>query len=280
MERLLIIGCGDVATRALPALTRDYEVAALVRDVSIGAPPGVRVIRGDLDRPESLAALHADVVLHAAPPANHGSIDARTRNLLAEMVARHIVYLSTSGVYGDCGGQLVDESRPPNPSTERARRRLDAEQALAQWTSAHGATLTVLRVPGIYAHDRLPLARISSRAPVLRAEDDVYTNHIHADDLAHIAVTALARRDIGGIFNVCDDTHTKAGDWLDLVADRAGLPRPPRMARDEAARLLSPVQMSFLGESRRLSNRRMKEELGVSLRYPTVHDGVPHAALT
>ena len=289
MERLLIIGCGDVARRALPALTAQYDVSALVRDAAAQSTTqstldalGVRVHHGDLDHPASLAGLGADVVLHSAPPPPHGRLDTRTRCLLAalganggEMVARHFVYLSTSGVYGDCAGELVDEARRPNPSTDRARRRLDAEQALAGWCAARGATLTVLRVPGIYAADRLPLARLSSGAPTLRPEEDVYTSHIHADDLAAIVVTALARRDATGVFNACDDTALKAGDWLDLVADRAGLARPPRLSRARAAASLSALQMSFLADSRRLSNRRMKQELGVTLRYPTVCDGVP-----
>jgi nucleoside-diphosphate-sugar epimerase len=288
MERLLIIGCGDVAKRALAALTARYEVVALVRDER-GAHEldrlGVSVVHGDLDDASSLRGLDADALLHTAPPDDRGAIDSRTRHLVAslparrEMLARHFVYLSTSGVYGDCHGELVDESRPPKPTTHRARRRLDAERVLGEWCATHATTLCVLRVPGIYASDRLPVARIATGAPVLRAEDDVYTNHIHADDLAAAVVSALVRR-VAGTFNVCDDTTMKAGDWLDLIADRRGLPRPPRMTREEAASRLTAMQLSFLSESRRLSNRRMKDELGVTLRYPTVHDGVPCAAVS
>ena len=282
MERLLIIGCGDVATRALPQLVRKYRVSALVRDAEAAATLrglGVSVLEGDLDRPATLRGLAADRVLHAAPPANAGATDIRTRNLLREMLARHVVYLSTSAVYGDCRGELVDESRAPCPANDRGHRRLDAEYALTAWSSERQASLTVLRVPGIYAADRLPLVRLRSGAPVLRSEEDVYTNHIHADDLAATCVVALERDDVAGTFNACDDTEMKAGDWLDLVAERFGIARPARVSRAEAQAALSPVQLSFLSESRRLVNRRLKERLGVVLQYPTVREGVPRAVL-
>ena len=133
----------------------------------------------------------------------------------------------------------------------------------------------ILRAPGIYAADRLPLERLRVGTPVLRTEDDVYTNHIHAEDLAAIAVRALEDDAPGGTYNASDDSEIRMGDWLDLVAERAGLPQPPRIARSEAAGRIAPALLSFMGESRRLANARMKDELGVRLRYRTVFDGVP-----
>ena len=287
MKKLLIVGFGDVAHRALPALAGRYRVVALSRSADRAAreTPSVEAIHGDLDRPESLASLAAtaaELVLHCAPPPNAGFDDPRTRHLLdalgsAEMLPQRLVYLSTSGVYGDCGGAYVDESRPVNPQSDRARRRVDAERQLGVWARGHGIRLVALRVPGIYAAGRLPLARLRAGTPVLRGEDDSYTNHIHADDLAAIAVRALEHPEARGEFNACDDSEMKMGDWFDLVADRHGLPRPPRIGRDEAQTRIAPALLSFMRESRRLVNRRMKEVLGVRLRYPTVHEGVPRA---
>ncbi|MGB7541502.1 MAG: NAD-dependent epimerase/dehydratase family protein [Burkholderiales bacterium] len=287
MERLLIIGCGDIARRALPELQQRYRVSALARarDPALEAA-GVELIEGDLDAPGSLAALagRAGRVAHLAPPAEGGALDVRTRNLVAALAAprksgamlpHRFVYISTSGVYGDCGGDFVDETRALNPRTPRAGRRADAERALMEWGERDGIEVVILRVPGIYASDRLPLERLRRGTPALRAEEDGYTNHIHADDLAAILVAALKSPRARGAYNASDDSRMKMGDWFDLVADRAGLARPQRVSRVEAARVVAPELLSFMGESRRLVNRRMKEELGVRLRYPTVADGVP-----
>jgi nucleoside-diphosphate-sugar epimerase len=287
MERLLIVGVGDVARRALPLLAARYDVLALARSAGSAAPPGARVAIGDLDRPETLARLAgaADAVLHLAPPDETRDGDPRTANLVAalsgaRMVPRRFVYISTSGVYGDCGGARVDESRPVNPQTARAARRVAAERALTDWSAAAGVKMTILRVPGIYAADRLPVERLKRGTPVLVADDDVYTNHIHADDLAAICVRALDADAPPGVYNAADDSELKMGDYFDLVADRFGLPRPARISRAEAERLISPMLLSFMSESRRLVNQRMKDLLGIRLRYPTVFDGVPRGAAT
>ena len=283
MERLLIVGAGDIARRALPALLARYETTALVRGDPAGLEGrGVRTVAGDLDRPESLAAA-ADVLLHAAPPNESGVRDDRTRHLVAalsgaRMLPRRVVYISTSGVYGDCGGAWVDESRPVRPQTDRARRRVDAEQVLIEWGESRGVAIVILRVPGIYAADRLPLERLRKGTPVLRAEDDVYTSHVHADDLAAICVRALERDAPAGLYNAADDTELKMGDYFDLVADRFGLARPPRVSRAEGEQAIPPTLASFMRESRRLVNRRLMKALGVRLKYPTVFEGVPRGA--
>jgi len=221
-------------------------------------------------------------VLHCAPPPGSGTTDPRTANLLATLAKARIlparfVYVSTTGVYGDCAGATVDETRPIDPQTDRARRRADAERQLAQWCAAREIALVILRAPGIYAEDRLPLARLRAGTPVLRPEDDVYTNHIHAEDLAGIVERALEADAPPGIYNASDDSELRAGDWMDLVAARTGLPRPPRISRAEAAARLSADTRTFLGESRRVSNARLKEQLGYRLRFPTVQAGLPGA---
>jgi nucleoside-diphosphate-sugar epimerase len=269
MKRLLIAGFGDIARRAAPLLENTFEVRILSRKSGM-----------DLDRPESLAALEpAHAILHSAPPPPTGATDTRTANLLAALESRgilptRIVYISTSGVYGDCGGALVDESRPINPQSPRARRRADAEARLALWCRARGVQLVVLRAPGIYASDRLPLERLRAGTPVLRDADDVYTNHIHAEDLAAICVRALEDAAPAGTYNASDDSQIKMGTWFDLVADRAGLPRPPRIARAESAGRMPPELLSFMNESRRLDNTRLKRTLGVRLRDPSVREGL------
>jgi nucleoside-diphosphate-sugar epimerase len=291
VERLLIIGCGDIARRALPELQRRYRVAALLRSSDRAlADSGVELIEGDLDDAGSLTTLagRAERIAHLAPPANSGPIDSRTRNLLAALAPRgggamlpqRFVYLSTSGVYGDCAGEWVEDTRAPNPQTERALRRLDAERSLGEWGERNRIEIVILRVPGIYASDRLPLDRLIRGTPALRLEEDVYTNHIHADDLAAILVAAVESNNARGICNASDDGPMKMGDFFDLVADRAGLTRPPRVSREEAMRRLPPESLSFMSESRRLVNRRMKAELGVRLRYPTVAEGIPMTAQT
>jgi nucleoside-diphosphate-sugar epimerase len=271
MKRLLIAGYGDIARRTAALLGSRCEVRALLR------------ARGmDLDRPETLADLGpADALLHCAPPPPSGEADTRTANLLAALDSRRIlptrvVYISSSGVYGDCGGALVDEARPLNPQSARAVRRAQAEAQLALWCSARRAALVILRAPGIYAEDRLPLRHLRAGTPVLRDADDVYTSHIHADDLAAICARALEERAPAGVYNAADDTQLKMGEWLDLVADRVGFPRPTRIPRSEAAARIPPELLSFMNESRRLDNRRLKQALGVRLRFPTVHHGLAH----
>ncbi len=271
MQRLLIVGFGDIARRAAPRLERRFAILRASREDGF-----------DLDRPETLRLEAADAVLHLAPPPRSGDSDPRTANLLATLekgriLPARLVYVSTSGVYGDCGGARVDESRPIAPATPRARRRADAERQLEAWCSDKKTSLIVLRAPGIYAADRLPLERLRAGTPVLRAEDDVYTNHIHADDLALITVRALEPDAPAGVFNASDDSEIRMGDWLDLVADRYGLPRPPRLPRGEIVDVVSKELYSFMSESRRLDNRRLKHELGARLRYPTVQEGLKHA---
>jgi nucleoside-diphosphate-sugar epimerase len=285
MNTLLIVGFGDIARRALPELAARFSVTVMVRSERLAeaaAVRGARVEPGDLDEPTSLArfAGQASHVVHLAPPPNAGTTDPRTRNLLAALASRpplpqRLVYISTSGVYGNCDGAWVDEQRPVNPQSDRARRRVDAERQVTAFGHTHSIRTIVLRVPGIYAADRLPLERLRKGTPVLRAEDDVYTNHIHADDLAAMVVSALTHAAAEGIYNACDDSVLAMGEWFDLIASRAHLPKPPRIARSEAAQHIPAALLSFMSESRRLLNTRIKQQLVYRLRYPTVFDGIP-----
>jgi len=287
VQKILIVGSGDVARRILSRLVPRYRVYALLRDAGRAAAwraAGARPLLADLDDRASLRRLSglADLVLHLAPPPGEGQSDTRTRNLLAalgkgESLPRRLVYVSTTGVYGDCSGARIDETCRLNPESSRAGRRVDAERALRRWGRQNGVTVSILRAPGIYAADRLPLERLNKAMPALLEADDVFTNHIHADDLAAACLAALRHGGANRAYNVVDDSDLRMAEYFDRVADAFGLPRPPRISRDEAARRLSPMQMSFMRESRRIGNRRIKKELKLRLAYPTVDDGIAAA---
>jgi len=281
--RLLIIGCGDVGLRIvsrLNAATSRLRIIALTSTPS-RAPllraAGVLPVPGNLDDRRTLRRLRglAPWLLHLAPPDDGGVTDARTRRLVAALAgsAQRAIYVSTTGVYGDHGGAAIDETARLAPANERALRRLDAERTMRARLRA-----AVLRVPGIYAHDRLPLERLRRGLPALAPDDDVYSNHIHADDLARIAIATLARGADARVYNAVDDSALKMGDYFDTVADATGLPRPPRLPRSELRAAVTPMMYSFMTESRRLSNRRLKRELRVPLRYPTVAAALRHFA--
>ena len=287
VQKILIVGSGDVARRIFSRLARRYRVLALVRQSAAAAKwreAGAVPLRADLDDRASLRRLSgmADIVLHLAPPPGDGRRDTRTRNLLAALgegksLPRRLIYVSTTGVYGDCGGARIDETRRLNPESARAGRRVDAERQLRAWGARNGVAVSILRAPGIYAADRLPVERLHKGMPALVDRDDVYTNHIHADDLAAACIAALRHGQANRAYNVVDDSDLKMADYFDRVADACGLPRPPRLSRDEAAQRLSPVQMSFMRESRRIGNRRLKQELKLRLAYPSVDDGIAAA---
>ncbi len=275
---MLIIGCGDVGMRLLPLVRDRFQVVAVTSQPSrlpelraAGALPVV----ANLDDRNSLHRLRglATTVVHLAPPPSDGERDRRTRHLAAILPRQaSVVYVSTTGVYGDCQGVFFDETRPVAPVNARAKRRVDAERVLRRWALRNEGRLSILRVPGIYAADRLPLDRLRQGTPALIPEDDVYTNHIHADDLAQIIALALFRAQPQRVYHTVDDSDLMMGEYFDQVAQAFGLPSPPRLPRAELATRVSPMLLSFMSESRRLSNARMKQELGVQLRWPTVSD--------
>lgn len=287
MRRLLIVGCGDVGSRLLPRLRRRYRLYALTRSDERAArlrACGVTPIVGDLDREDSLVRLAGlpDDVLHFAPPPASGDADTRTANLIRTLgkglsLPQRLVYLSTSGVYGDCSGALVGEQRALRPQSDRAQRRADAERRLRAWGRSSDVRVVILRVPGIYAAERLPLQRLRAGVPALRDEEDVYTSHVHADDLATIVFNALARGRGQRAYNASDASALKMGEYFDLVADAFGLPRAPRISRAQAQQALPAALLSFMRESRRLDNGRMARELRVRLRYPSVQEGIEAA---
>lgn len=281
----MIVGCGDVGLRAAERFSPRIGVMALTSDPArVAELRAARItpLVGNLDRPETVARLAglAARVIHLAPPPREGEGDPRTQALVRALRRRELplslVYGSTSGVYGDAGGAWVSETMSVNPLTARARRRVDAE-AQVRILGRAGVRVSILRIPGIYAPDRVggtPRERLQRRTPVLSAQEDVFTNHIHANDLARACVLALWRGGAQRAINVSDDSELKMGDYMDLAADLYHLQRPPRVSLAEAAQTLSPMQLSFMRESRRLSNRRMKRELRLKLRYANVMQGL------
>jgi len=278
---LLIVGCGDVGLRVLRLLHGRLRAVALTSNaqrVNVLRAAGSVPLVGDLDAAGTLGRLAAvaDWVLHLAPPPAQGNSDPRTAALLQALArstrVRRIVYASTSGVYGDAGGAHFDETRAPRPATPRARRRVDAEARVRRHGRAFGVTASVLRIPGIYALDRAggdPRERLQRGAPLLADNDDVYTNHIHADDLARACIAALFRGAPQRVYHVSDDSALKMGEHFDAVADAFSLPRAPRLSRDALRAAVSEMQWSFMSESRRLDNTRLQRELRVRLAYPT-----------
>lgn len=285
-ERILIVGCGDIGLRVAGQLQGRVRLLALTSQPT-RAPElrtqGVTPLFGDLDAAASLRRLAglATRVVHLAPPPTEGWVDPRTQSLVRALRLRKkpisVVYGSTSGVYGDCGGGWVPETQATAAATPRAYRRTHAEASMRFWSRASAVRVSILRIPGIYAPDReggTPRSRLLKGTPVLQPADDVYTNHIHADDLARACCAALWRGTAQRVYNVNDDSDLKMGDYFDFAADLYGLPRPPRIAREGASAHLPLTLLSFMGESRRMVNVRMKRELRLRLHYPTVRSGL------
>ncbi|WP_297325319.1 SDR family oxidoreductase [Nitrosomonas sp.] len=293
-KTLLMVGCGDIALRAAPLLQKHYRILGLCRSLDSFnrlRSHGIIPIYGNLDCPKSLGKLAgiAQLVVHLAPPPNQGLHDRRTVHLLSALSKRtqahvailpqRLIYISTSGVYGDCDGALIDEARPVRPENDRAIRRVDAERQIRDWGKRNRVSVSILRVPGIYAVNRLPLTRLREGHATLLDTEDSYTNHIHADDLARIICAALRYAKPCRIYHTNDDSQLKMGEYFDLVADHFDFPHPPRITRNEAKERISPGMFSFMKESRRLNNSRMKKELHVRLSYPTVLEGIKAAKL-
>jgi nucleoside-diphosphate-sugar epimerase len=284
MESVLIVGCGHVGRRVAVSLhARGQHVTGLVRSTTSAAQLrelGIDALCLDLD--DSVSPMPRSgkfgAVCYLAPPPSTGLQDTRMRGFLESLdktsPPRRIVYISTSAVYGDCRGDWITEEQPLQPATDRGRRRLDAERQLQAWAARHGVEWVILRVPGIYGPGKLPLERLRKGLPVLREAEAPYTNRIHADDLATICVAALDSDHHNTVYNVSDGHPSTMTDYFFRVADAAGLPRPPVVSREEAQQVLSAGMLSFLQDSRRMSNQKLLRDLRVTLRYPDLDTGL------
>jgi nucleoside-diphosphate-sugar epimerase len=284
LGNVLIIGCGDIGRRVAALARADgATVTALVRAAEKGEllhQLGIGTVTGNLDDPENLGVLPTPgaTVFYFAPPPGGGITDPRVRAFCAAVSPGSeplkVVYISTTGVYGDCGGAVVTEETPVNAQTARARRRLDAETVLSAWGKECNVPVVILRVTGIYGPGRLPVRHIAEGQPVLRPEEAPLTNRIHADDLARVCIAAAARGEAGDIFNVSDGQAGTMTDYFNAVADAAGIPRPRQVTMAEARQVMSPLMLSYVTESRRMDNRKMIEKLGIRLLYPDLATGL------
>lgn len=284
VRKVFIIGCGDIGRRTAALwLTRGVQVAALARNDGRAQPLrqlGITPSIGDLDQPASLRdlPLTGALLYYFAPPSAQDDTDRRMRTVLALMAngkrPEKILYLSTTGVYGDNHGAWVTEDAPLQPCAPRSKRRVDAENQLRAFGVTHGVSVVILRVPGIYGPGRLPIEAIRTRRPVLDESESGYTNRIHAEDLARVCVVAAERGLAGRVYNVSDGHPGTMTAYFNQLADALGQPRPPVITRAEAQGVLSPGLLSYLDESRRVDNRRMREELGVELLYPFLAAGL------
>ena len=282
---VLIAGCGEIGERvAVLERAAGRHVTGLVRsDISAARlrAAGIRPVTADLDVPSSLGKLPVRdaLVYYFAPPPGRGVTDPRMEAFLSGLdssgLPRRVVLISTTGVYGDCKGEWVTEERAPRPEADRAKRRLAAENILRRWSEKSGVTVVILRVPGIYGRGYLPEARLRAGEPVLREEESPYSNRIHADDLAQVCVIAGHHGKPGVLYNVSDGHPTTMTDFFYRVADVLGIPRPPAITLEQARRQMSEGMLSYLAESKRIDNRRMREELGVELMYPDLEAGLP-----
>lgn len=284
MKRVFIVGCGDIGKRvALLSMAEGAEVTALVRSEERAdtlKELGIGTVEGDLDDAASLSGLPTRdaVVFYFAPPPGGGITEPRVRAFCAAIrpgdEPAKVIYLSTSGVYGDCGDGAVTEETPPNPQTARAKRRYDAETAVLAWGEERGVPTVVLRVTGIYGPGRLPLQQLASGQPVLREEEASFTNRIHSEDLARICLAAAERGENGDIFNVSDGNPGTMTEYFTACADALGYPRPRRVTMEEAKKVMTPLMLSYVTESRRMGNAKMLRKLGIKLLYPTLQEGL------
>lgn len=280
---MLIVGCGDVGRKiGLRARGAGKPVRCLVRTGASASALdrlGLTAEALDLDSrsPAPGSNREHDQIFYLAPPPASGTGDPRMQRFLAALptaTRQRIVYISTTGIYGDCRGEWVDERQPPNPQVDRARRRHDAEQQLLAWRAEGSGEVIILRVAGIYGPGKLPRARLEKQVPMIGEDQAPWTNRIHIDDLVNVCEAAMTRGVDGEVYNVSDGSPGNMRDYFDRVADHFGLPHPPLIGLDEASTTLSPGLLSYLGESRRLDNRKMLRELGVTLHFPDLASGL------
>ncbi len=290
MIKYCVIGCGDVGRRiAIELIDQGVDAAdilALVKSPEsavVARALGLQVEQFDFDAetlrlPESI---HGARWCYLVPPQKIGETDLRSQTVLRTVSESYIkpnslALISTTGVYGDTDGDWVDESTPTNPVTERGLRRLDMEDRWLVWAAHHRVPIRVLRVPGIYANSRIPLARLKNATPVVRAEECGYSNRIHADDLAVAVTKAMHYEGEEVIFNATDGSPGKISEYLQTAAEVAGLPPLPEISMAEAKDKLSAGMLSYLAESRRIRNTKLIQELKVALRYPDFREGLRH----
>lgn len=286
MKKIIIIGCGDIGLRVARRFNKPgYMISGLIRNqlqLNNLRIENITPILYDLDSPSkplpSELCIRDAILYYFAPPDNQGNTDTRFKAFVSaidmDKLPDRIIYLSTTGVYGNCNGAWVTEEKPVNPTTQRSKRRLDAEQTLINWHQLTHRPVIILRVAGIYGPKRLPIERVKQMVPVLLEDSSPYSNRIHEDDLAQACLNAAFYNGRHQVFNISDGHPTSMTDYIYKIADRLGLARPPAVTYDEAQEKLSETMLSFLTESKRIDNRLMLSELNVKLCYPDLDSGL------
>ncbi len=277
-----IMGCGDIGRRVAKLYQQEgIKAIGWVRgeeSLRLGLEQGFAMRKGDVDQGSffPIFALDEALVYWFMPPQPTGETDDRIRRFLkgVDAAPQRVVLISTTGVYGDCEGRWIDEAEPLKPVAARAKRRADAEAVVQEWAARFGGEIVILRVPGIYAPDRLPLARLRRGEAVLCEEEAPWTNRIHADDLAMVCKRAMEMAPAGSIYNATDGHPSTMTDYFNQVADYAGLPRPPQVSMAEAQTAMSEGMLSYLQESRRVRNDKLLSELQIALSYPSLADAL------
>ena len=281
MHSVSIIGCGYTGLRLAQ---RCLNLRHVVRGFAM-RPESLRHIAAvgaeakslNLDVQPALIDFADHLVYYAVPPAPIGDRDLRLERLLDHIDGkpRRFIYFSTTGVYGDRGGAMVNEDSPAAPESQRALRRLAAENMVREWADSHAVSWCILRVPGIYGPGRLPLERLRRQDPAIDPRESTPSNRVHVEDLVTACVAAGdSPRADGRIYNVTDGSDDSATAYLQRVARIGSLPAPPFISRAEAEKTFSPTSWSFVRESRRVDNRRMLDELCVTLAFQDLDSGI------
>ena len=287
-KHIVIVGCGDIGLRVAKIWkNQGKSVFGVVRseeNLNALRQQHIHAIAADLDDITTLTELNGklskqSLLYYFAPPPAEGVLDTRMANFLQNLdknaLPSQLIYISTSGVYGDHQGQLINEQTPANPQVDRAKRRFHAEQQLLEFgTNNISVAITILRVGGIYGPGRLPLQRLKDQIPMLHENLAPQTNRIHADDLAQVCVAAATEKADGEIYNVSDGTNSNMTEYFNTIADFCNLPRPPLVDWDEAEKTISKGMLSYLKESRRMDNSKMINELDIELIYPSLKEGL------
>ena len=288
MTKAVIIGCGNVGRRiARLCMQSGQSVAAISQseaskqqNVNLGADVyNIDLDQSSMERSALSDNIEGAELYYLVPPQKKGITDHRTQNFLTWLssnnyLPKKVVLISTTGVYGNCDGAWVTEKTPVNPQTDRGKRRANSEQQWSAWSEQHNVSLVILRVPGIYAYDRLPRERLEKQIPVVDVSECGYTNRIHAEDLARVCITAMNKAKNGTVYNVTDGVPGKITEYLQVAARVLELPQPPVISMQQAQQQLSSGMLSYLSESRRISNQLMLDELKIKLLYPDFKQGL------
>lgn len=287
----VIFGCGDVGRRIAKELndgsSSDSQINAYANSIQSqqqAAKLGVACQIIDLDNLVTNSDIDYSVcpaseLYYTVAPQKDGLTDRRSESLIKHFMAADIrpakvVIISTTGVYGDCNGEWVCESSPTEPQTERGQRRLDLERQWLSWGESQKVSVVVLRVPGIYAFSRLPRARLERKTPVVRASECGFSNRVHADDLARMCILAMRKAPAGEIYNATDGVPGKISEYLQAAAHALGYPPLPEISMSQARQQLSQGMLSYLSESRKISNQKLVDELGYQFLYPDFKEGI------